>query len=722
MANQTIGTLQYDLTLDNSGLKKGLDSSSSSVKSFGDQTQSAGQKIQQHLAVASTALAGIAVGLTAYAKNATDYTVESVKAAKSLGTQLGVSATEASRLTAALGHMGIQADSARQLFGIFEKQIHAATETTDSDRIAHEKLQIAYKQTGIDIKNTTDEIAKNGDQTGALHLKLQTLNLTLQDQQQQLNSSSNAFQRLGISVLDGNGKQKDFNTLLFEVADKFKSLPNGIDKTSTAMELFGKQGKDMIKVLNLGSDGIKDLENQADKLGLTLNAGTINAVNGLVQSQKLLKEQTDALKISVGTATAPALTKYNEMLNRVTKSLLDTSGPLHTVIVDMLAFGGPVSGAASSFTGFLANLDQAKPALKGIGSGLVGVVSGMGWWIVVIGAVIAAVVIIVHQLGGLHQVLLDLQPVINFVKNAWSDFVFVIMAFKPIVEDIGHVFMQQIVPALDQVWQSLSRLWQAINPAFTDVLKVLAVIAGAILVTAIFLVIGAIDLLARYTAFAWSAIAIFIGWISNVIQWLGNFYGSIIDTIGAFARWASAIPQHLENAKNAILNAFNGAKNWLYNAGSDVVNGLVNGLEDSAYKVFKKVESIGSEAVKKLKGVLKIFSPSKVFHEIGAYIGTGLANGIDSMQGAVGDASANLANAVMSPDPFNAILSTGGAASGSGQSITNSTSSEAVNYNFGAGSVVLATAEATDAFFKIGNRNTQLQASGISTLAGTTRV
>ena len=369
-----VGSLYYDLNIDDKNLRTQLDAADKNVQKFGDNASESFDKFQKGAKVAAIGLGVVGAGLTLYAKNATDFTVDLVKSSKNLGVQIGVSTTEASRLVAAFGRMGIEAGAASQMFGIFSKQIVASTKDSEGKALATQKLNIQIKQTEMAIRDTTAAIAKDGDASGQLSLKLEDLNNTLASQKQQLNQSTDAFQKLGISTKDASGKQKDFNTILFETADKFKAMPNGIDKSALAMELFGRSGKDMIKVLNLGSAGIQDLEKQADRLGLTLNANTIGSINKLVQEQKELKQQTDAMKIAVGTATAPVLTEFTSKLNGVVMALLNADGPLRAVTVSVLAFGGPVAGAAAGMLGFIANLDQAKGALSALAGGFTGLI------------------------------------------------------------------------------------------------------------------------------------------------------------------------------------------------------------------------------------------------------------------------------------------------------------------------------------------------------------
>lgn len=364
----SVGQLYYDLGIDDKQLDSGLDQADKKIAVFSE-------KIANGMKTAAKGLAVVGAGLTLYAKSATDFTIDLVKSSKALAREIGVSTEEASRLVAALGRVGITTEDASTTFGIFSRKIVEATKEAGEGAANFKTLQLQIEATKQNIKQTTEEIKKNGDKSGELDLKLRTLNNTLVNQQAEVTKSANAFQRLGINTLNAQGSQKDFNTLLFEVADKFKAMPDGIDKTALSMELFGRSGKDMIKVLNLGSDGIKNLEEQADKLGLTLNADIIGKVNELITAQKDLKGQTDALRIAIGTATAPVLTKFNTTLNDFVAKLLESEGPLRTITVLLLSFGGPVFSAASSIAALGASLVGMGLSLATLGLVLVAILA-----------------------------------------------------------------------------------------------------------------------------------------------------------------------------------------------------------------------------------------------------------------------------------------------------------------------------------------------------------
>lgn len=577
--SETVGSLVYDLDINDKNLGKQLDSADKSVAKLGDHVESMGEQMQAGFRTAAKALTVVSAGLTLFSKNATDFTVQFVKDSKSLAREIGVSTTEASRLTAAFGRMGIEADSARQMFGIFSKQIVAATADQEKNSLAQEKLRIDIEQTKQAIAATTKEIQTHGDKTGELGLKLRELNNQLATQQSELNKTTNAFQKLGISTVDASGKQKDFNTILFEVADKFQTMPDGVDKTALSMELFGRQGKDMIKVLNLGSAGIQDLEKRADELGLTLNAKTIGAVNNLVQSQKALKEQTDAVKIAVGTATAPVLTAFNTKLNELIQTAMNTDGPLKGLATNILAFGGPVTGGAAALAGFLGNLSSInKEALVMIGRAglIIGIIALLSFGIYEAYTHFASFQQAMANVG--MSIMTILQPAITLIQAAFGILVTAVQA-------VWAAIQQNLQPAVMQLWDALQRAWAAVNPLFIDALKVLAVIIAGVLLAALWLIISVLNVVIQVFAMVVSAISNVINWISNLIKWAGNAGVAVARAVADMGRWFLGLPGTVAGVVNSVVNWFAGLPGRIVGAMAGVANAITSPFSSAFHAI-----------------------------------------------------------------------------------------------------------------------------------------
>jgi hypothetical protein len=60
----------------------------------------------------------------------------------------------------------------------------------------------------------------------------------------------------GITATDANGA-------MVQLADLFAAMPDGVEKTALAVQLFGKAGMDMIPMLNMGSAGLAEAQEKA---------------------------------------------------------------------------------------------------------------------------------------------------------------------------------------------------------------------------------------------------------------------------------------------------------------------------------------------------------------------------------------------------------------------------------------------------------------------------
>jgi TP901 family phage tail tape measure protein len=92
------------------------------------------------------------------------------------------------------------------------------------------------------------------------------------------NATSNvslALRGLGLSARDTQGNVKNFADFLPEVADKFASLKDGVQKAQVASALFGEEaGPRLIPLLNQGSAGVEKLTAEVKKYGLA-NADSV---------------------------------------------------------------------------------------------------------------------------------------------------------------------------------------------------------------------------------------------------------------------------------------------------------------------------------------------------------------------------------------------------------------------------------------------------------------
>ena len=127
------------------------------------------------------------------------------------------------------------------------------------------------------------------------------------------------FDSLGISVKDSAGNVRNLDEVLLDVADVFSKMPDGAVKTALALDIFGRSGKAMIPLLNLGRDGLKAQMEEAKRLGLVLSTETAKAADNFMDQQQEMKSVIGATGRAVAEVLIPPLTVF---MKRVTEAVL----------------------------------------------------------------------------------------------------------------------------------------------------------------------------------------------------------------------------------------------------------------------------------------------------------------------------------------------------------------------------------------------------------------
>jgi len=155
------------------------------------------------------------------------------------------------------------------------------------------RLQHAAELSGVSLSGMSKGITK--------------LQRSMYDANAGLKTQSDAFGALGIAVTDSNGKLRDTEAVMQDVAEKFKNMEDGAEKAATAQILFGKSGVEMIPFLNAGKDGLKEMAAEADKLGLTLNSGTAKAAERVNDQMTRLSGAIQGAFMKVMEAALPTI-------------------------------------------------------------------------------------------------------------------------------------------------------------------------------------------------------------------------------------------------------------------------------------------------------------------------------------------------------------------------------------------------------------------------------
>lgn len=110
-------------------------------------------------------------------------------------------------------------------------------------------------------------------------------------------AGSPALARLGVSIRDANGQQKTGIALFYETVDALGKTRNEVERNSLARDIFGRGWMEMIPILAMGSDKVKELGQVTGKI---LTEDDLKRAKDFKLAVHELTEKWEAFKIAVG--------------------------------------------------------------------------------------------------------------------------------------------------------------------------------------------------------------------------------------------------------------------------------------------------------------------------------------------------------------------------------------------------------------------------------------
>lgn len=126
-----------------------------------------------------------------------------------------------------------------------------------------QRLNYACGQSGIEL-STLEKSAKK-------------LNERLGEVSEGNKTSVEMFEKLGVAVRNSDGSMKSSTDVYNDVLSKLADMGDTAEATAIGTDLFGKAFTDMKPLLAGGSEGIEELKNRADELGIVLSEDSVTA-------------------------------------------------------------------------------------------------------------------------------------------------------------------------------------------------------------------------------------------------------------------------------------------------------------------------------------------------------------------------------------------------------------------------------------------------------------
>lgn len=221
------------------------------------------------------------------------------------------------------------------------------------------------------------------------------------------------------------------------------------------------------------------------------------------------------------------------------------------------------------------------------------------------------------------------------VKSVWNNIKGVISGVLNVIMGLVKVFAGLLTGDFGKMWEGVKQIFSGAITAIWNAINLL--FFAKILKGAKALFTG------MKTAFA-------AGWTTlrtnttNSVNAIKEFLTS------GFRKMGTTVKETFTKLVTTVKTKWDEAKNFLKNInltqiGKDIVNGLINGIKSKFNAVKDIVRNVAKLIPDTVAGILGIASPSKVFKQIGAWTGEGLAIGLDGEVSAVKRSAQELANA-----------------------------------------------------------------------------
>ena len=213
-------------------------------------------------------------------------------------------------------------------------------------------LQLAFKQGGVESAALQGAIGKMAKQMG---------------------EGSKAFKDMGVETRNADGTLRSAKGVLYDVADATKEAGASLNTSAALQEIFGKGAAALVPVLLEGSEGLRQMDEMARKLGLTMDSDTADAADKFNDTIELLGLGLTGVGRQVAAQLLPTLSNLAESfltsmtegdrLKRIADGLGTVFKLLYTVVVGVIevfsTFGKLIGGSIARLMAEISGLGEA---------------------------------------------------------------------------------------------------------------------------------------------------------------------------------------------------------------------------------------------------------------------------------------------------------------------------------------------------------------------------
>ncbi|MEP9372619.1 hypothetical protein [Mesorhizobium sp. KR1-2] len=340
------------------------------------------------------------------------------------------------------------------------------------------------------------------------------------------------FRRMGVELRDANGNLRSTEDIFVDIASAFSRVPDGAKKSAAAMALMGNAGVKMIPLLNRGGDSLRDMMDEAERLGLIIDEKTAEGFKQLSEDMHRLQAVATGFQNTIASKLLPM---FAPLLKSFTEWAIANREVIATRITDWI----------ERIPGILGQAEQAGRA-----------------WLEALSPIGSAIAWIVEQLGPFHSGISGLSVLIGgkLLVTLWP----LLRALSGLGLVIGKMALGPFVAMFAQLFTAV-RAGMGVMAAFNLVLAAnpigAVILAVAALAAAAYLIYRNWDAVVPYFMGLWAAVKrVFNGVVEFVA---GVFSGDFARAFSGIEEIAAGLLDYFTGFWSPIVDAFRTFLGWV---------------------------------------------------------------------------------------------------------------------------------------------------------------
>nr|WP_316614632.1 hypothetical protein [uncultured Ruminococcus sp.] len=162
----------------------------------------------------------------------------------------------------------------------------------------YQKLSYAMERSGADVEDF---------RKGAMNITKELANM-----QNGVDGAGLMFKQLGVSVQNADGSFKSTEDVFLSTIDALSKMQDETQRNAMAQSVFGRSYQEILPLLNSGSDGIRQLMDEAEKYGMVMSDDAVKASAAFEDSLTKLKGTFNGVKNSIMSQLLPGFTAITD--------------------------------------------------------------------------------------------------------------------------------------------------------------------------------------------------------------------------------------------------------------------------------------------------------------------------------------------------------------------------------------------------------------------------